>query len=168
MVDDITSNDEEIEEKPTEEAPEESDTTDWKAEAEKAKEIAENQRIRAEKAEAKAKQTKPSERTALSQTDLYALIKADVAEEDITDIQEYASLKKISIAEALKSSVVTKILEEKKESRLTELATSTGSNRRSTGRVSDDILVQNAQAGKLPDSDEDIRRLIEARKTVKR
>lgn len=93
---DISTQEEEVE---TEEVDTETEEQiDWKAKALKAEEIAENQRIRAEKAERKAKdvqvapkqsQSKVSQE--ISTKDLYALIEAKVPEADIDDVRDYAA-----------------------------------------------------------------------------
>lgn len=141
------------------------DEFDWKAEALKMKELAENQKIRAEKAEKKAKEgikieVQETKTSATSTEDLYALMKADVPQEDIADVKEYAQFKGISIAEALKTGAVRSILAEKQEQRTVSLATNTGNSKRSSGKISDEALIANANAGKLPESDADIARLV--------
>ena len=137
-------------------------------------EISENQRIRAEKAEDELKElkkpgVKPDEKVVppnkdLSQTDLIVLIKADVTEEeDIQEVVDFAKLKGISVAEALKSSVIRTVLSEKKEERQTAEATATGNKRGGTTAPSAKELLQRAQSkGELPEKDEDMRKLIEA------
>lgn len=145
---------------------------------EKAEKVAESQRIRAEKAERKAKQVKepapkeeqPKESSQLSQVDLIALIKADVTEtEDIAEVTDYAKLKGISVAKALKTNVVKSILAEKSENRKVADATNTGPSKRGSGKVSDETLLSKARdKGELPDSPEDLDRLISARLGLKK
>ena len=95
-------------------------TEELKARLEKAEELAKNYKIRAEKAE-KANKTKvevaskPQSNGDLSSKDLYALMEAKVAQDDIDEVIEYANLKKISVSEALKSNVVKSILSDKAE-----------------------------------------------------
>jgi hypothetical protein len=145
---------------------ESSEEIDWKAEALKAKEIADNQRIRAEKAEGKIKtektQVKSSKSPELSTMDIIALTKANIETEDIEEVMDYAKFKGISIADALKSSVVKATLSERAEQRNVSLATNTGGSKRGVARVSDETLVANAQKGNLPESDADIDRLMKA------
>ena len=135
----------------------------------KAEEIAENQRLRAEKAEAEAKKLKGGKdestpkNDSISQTDMYALIKADVPQEDISEVTEYATLKKISIADALKTTFVKTLLSGKAEERKTAEATNTNGSRRGNAQVSEDTLLGNASKGELPESDSDLDRLVEAR-----
>lgn len=150
------------------------------AELEKAKELANNYKIRAEKAERLAKSLKaekPKEEekpkvdtpTAgdLSSRDVFALMKANVAEEDIDEVREYAQLKKISIAEALKASVVKTILSEKAEQRKTANAANTGGSKRGSGKVTDEIILSNFNKGIVPETDEEIERIYKLRKGIK-
>lgn len=99
----------------------------------------------------------------ITQTDLYALIKAEVPEEDIDEVVEYATLKKIPVAEALKSQIVKTILADKAEQRKVAEGTDTGGGKRGNAKISDDQLVQNANKGIMPESDEDIKRLVAIR-----
>jgi len=141
-----------------------------KAELAKAKEIAENQRIRAEKAERKAKEQPkeaPKAQEGLSARDIYAFVEAKVPQDDIDDVVEYARLKGISPAEALKTSVVKAILTDKAEHRRSAEATNTGTARRGTHRVADDILLKKAESGELPDDPSDLERLVKLRKGFK-
>jgi hypothetical protein len=96
----------------------------------------------------------------LSQTDLIAIIKAEVPTEDIAEVTDYAELKGISVLEALKSSVVKTILKEKAEERNTAEATSTGASKRGSSKVSDDTLLSDYDKGKLPESEKDMDRLV--------
>jgi len=144
----------------------------------KAEEIAKNQKIRAEKAENKAKSSKPTEEAPvepqekntgeLNQMDMIAIIKNNVNEDDIQDVVDYAQLKGVSVNEALKLDVVKTILRDKDEKRATAQASHTGSARRSSKKISDETLLANARKGEMPESDEDIQRLIQARKESQR
>ena len=137
---------------------------DWKSEALKLKELSENYKIRAEKAERKAKVAPEAKHEAqsanVSTKDLYALMEAKVPEEDISEVEDYAKYKGISIAEALKTQAVRSILNEKSEMRNVASATNTGGSKRVGGRVSDETLLANASKGNFPDSDADIDRLV--------
>lgn len=141
----------------------------------KAEELANNYKVRAEKAERKAKaevatpNSKPASKFSgdISPSDLYVLIENKVPQEDIADVQEYAHMKGISMAEALKSNVVKTILSDKAEMRNTAATANVGTARRSKGQLPADMLIAQAQKGQLPDSDEDLIRLIKARKGIK-
>lgn len=103
----------------------------------------------------------------LSQKDFIALAKADIEDEDIDEVVEYATFKKISVSEALKSNMIKTLLSEKAEARKVANATNTGTTRKASSQASDDSLTSNFKKGQLPDKDEDIERLIKARKNIK-
>jgi len=91
----------------------------------------------------------------LSTMDIIALSKADIPNEDIEEVLEYAKFKKISIAEALKSSVVKATLADKSEIRKSAEATNTGNTRRGNSRTSDTEVLSNARKGILPKENDD-------------
>ncbi len=161
--DDTLNTSEEVSDLDTETQDESSN--DLQTELEKAKQLAENYKIRAEKAERVAKQVKQPEvkpeakSEDLSQTDFYALVKANVAEEDISEIKDYANLKKISITEALKTSFIKSYLGDKEEQRKVAQATNVSNVRRGSSQVSEEVLEENARQGKLPTDDNEIKRL---------
>lgn len=146
----------------TDESSEES--IDWKAEALKYKEIANDQRGRAEKLEKKFGKTEvskvaPKKQSDLSAIDIIAISKANIEAEDVEDVLDYAKFKGISLAEALKSPVVKATLTQKEELRKTAQATSTGTSRRGSASITDSQLMANAEKGIMPESDEDFKRL---------
>ena len=99
-------------------------------EAEKHKKAYEDQKIRNEKAERALKERESEKKPeGLSTKDFYALTKANVPEEDIDEVAEYARFKGITVAEALKSSVVKATLAEKSEVRRVSNAMQTRSTR---------------------------------------
>jgi len=139
-------------------------------ELKKIKELAENYKTRAEKAEALAKQLKkPVEKETpkndLSLKDIRAL--ADVPDADVDDVIDWAKAKGLPIYEAKKTIAVQGILKAKAEERKTAEASSTGPSKRGASKVTDESLIENARAGKLPETDEDIRRLIVAKQKAK-
>lgn len=145
------------------------------AELKKAQELAENYKIRAEKAERLAKAARTTQPEAkqeakqgdLNSKDLYALMEAKVPQDDIDEVAEYARFKGISIADALKSTVVKTLLGEKAEQRQSAEAANVGSSKRSSGKTSDDVLVAKAEKGELPEDEADMIRLIRSRKGLK-
>lgn len=143
------------------------DEFDWKAEALKQKQIAENQRIRAEKAEKKPERevskVAPKKQSDLSAVDIIAISKANIEAEDVEDVIDYAKYKGISVVEALKSSVIKATLSQKEELRKTAQATSTGTSRRGSASITDGQLIANAEKGIMPESDADYDRLAELR-----
>ena len=87
----------------------------------------------------------------LDPTDVFILVKNNVLEEDVQDVVEYATFKKISIKEALASNFVKALLSDKAEERATAEATHTGSARRSAGTKNSRDLITEASRGNLPD-----------------
>jgi len=152
----------------------EEDLTDYKSEALKYKGMAERFKTKL----VKIKETKPEikpeakpevkEEPKLSLTDMYALNNAKVPEEDLPEVIEFSKFKGISIAEALKSSVVKTLLADKEEARKVANATNTGNSKRGSTQTSDQQLLDNASKGIAPESDEDITRLVKARIEAKK
>jgi len=131
-------------------------------EAKKAKELADNYKIRAEKAERSKKADNETPKNELSQKDLVALIRAEVSEDDFDEVTDYARLKNISVSEALKSSVIRIILSEKKEERATAQATATGNKVSGAKSTSGSELLNRARtSGELPDDEAGMKKLIE-------
>jgi hypothetical protein len=103
-----------------------------------------------------------SQDTQISQTDMYALVRANVPEEDVSEVVDYAKLKGITIAQALKTPVIKTILSEKAEERTTADATHVAGSARGSAKVSTEKLLADAKKGIMPDSDADMQRLVEA------
>lgn len=141
----------------------------------------ENMRIRAEKAEEKAKETitpkketeketpiKPVEdatpKSGLSSEDVLTLVNAKITHpDDIKEVKDYASYKGISVDEALKSSVVKTTLQTNVEERATSEATNTKGGKRVTSKTSGKELLRRVGKGELLETDEDYTKLAEAR-----
>ena len=123
----------------------------------KAKEIAENQRIRAEKAEKVKKEEKTSE---LSTKDILYLAKSDIHADDLADVLEWAKFKNISVSEA--HNALKGTLDVRNEERKTAEAANTGASRPSS-QVSGESLLEKAKQGQVPEKDEDIDKIVEAR-----
>ena len=150
-----------------------------KAKNAKLQEAYENQKKRAEKAENKSSDNKDNKKVVdtkktskaddLTPKDLYALMENKVPKEDVDDVVQYARFSKISIDDALDSDFVKRLLADKSEKRATARATNIGYNRRRSGKVSEQALLQKAsQSGEIPDDDADLDRLIDARLEQKR
>jgi len=151
----------------TDESSEES-VEEMRARLAKAEELANNYKIRAEKAEKKAKEPEAKSQSRqkepeLSTMDIIALSKANIEHEDMSDVIEYAKFKGISVTEALKSPVVKATIQEKVEMRTTAQAANTGGARRQTGKVSDEALLAAASRGDLPENEADMDRLVRLR-----
>lgn len=140
---------------------------DWEAKARKAEELANNYKIRAEKAEKAAKGTPTQEvpvaKSDLSPMDIYALMDAKVPQEDISEVTVLAKAYGVPVSEALKLDSVKATLAYKAETRKTAQATAVGASRRSSTKVSDEVILENASKGRLPQSDDEIEALVAAR-----
>jgi hypothetical protein len=122
-----------------------------------------------EKPEPKATpKEQPKAETGLSQTDLFALVKNNVHEDDITDIQDYARMKGLAVKDALKSDFVQSLLRDKEEKRQTAKATNVKPNRSGQQTVSDETIVNNARSkGEIPESDSDVEKIVKSRLGIK-
>lgn len=119
----------------------------------------------AREAKAKLAQTSgKSDKTSgdLSQKDVIYLAKSDIHDDDMDEVLKYASKSGVSVKEA--HEYLKPILAVKNEQRQTALAANTGSSKRGSGKTAPDILLAKARKGELPTSDDDIERLIAARK----
>lgn len=168
-VDETTKNEEEELDEEIEDDTNQNETEKWKK-------IAENQRIRAEKAEKLAKeakkngsskeekQTPKNKELQLSAKDSARLLQANIPVDDWDDVIEYANFKGININDALSSSVVKATLSEKAEERRTASATNTGGGKRGSSRISGETLLEKAlSSGQLPEDDASMNALIAAR-----
>jgi hypothetical protein len=158
---------EEVEEvlEDTEVEEEAEETQDDSQNAEYWKQKAEEYQGRLKRAETKLEKSKdkPAEKTEeasnmLSSLDLLALAKADIEDEDLPDIEEYAKFKKISVREALKTDFVKNLISDKKEFKKSKEITTTGAQRATTATVTDSQILAKAKSGKEL-SDEELKRL---------
>lgn len=128
---------------------EEEDTTDWKAIAleEKAK------REKAEQTIIKNKQ-KPKVVAAehgLSTTDIIALSKADIQEEDLDEVLDFAKRKEITVREALKHPVLKATLQVLGEERKSAEAVATPGRRGATNLTDAQVLAM-GDKGEIPEA----------------
>lgn len=114
-----------------------------------------------EKKEAKPEKKAPAvQANGLSTADIIALTRANIEDDDIDEVLEYAKFRKISVSEALKSSVMKATLSERAEERKSAQAVYTGGGtRRAGGSISDERLMADAQKGIMPESESDLARL---------
>jgi heme oxygenase len=133
--------------------------------ATKAEELANNYKIRAEKAESDAKKKgegeapKSSQETAISPKDMLALTENKVSSDDFDEVVRIATILNKPIHEALKDSTLKTILTNREEERTTAMATQTRSPR-GVQKESGDALIAKAQKGQLDESEID--KLVEA------
>ena len=134
-----------------------SEAPTWFENASKHEKAYNDTKTRAEKAEAELKKAKPpvdkeDSDVSLSTKDFYALNKANVPEEDVDDVLEYAKFKNIPVADALKSSVVKATLAEKAEVRRTAQATNTRQTRTQNTQADGASIIANVKGGKGEDA----------------
>lgn len=123
---------------------------------------------RAKKAEDELKKLKdrPQEvsKDGLSNKDVIFLAKAEIHEDDMDEVLDWAKFKKVPVSEAYKQLKTT--LQVRAEERKSASVANTGNARRGSSQVSDESLLSNARSGKLPESDDEIKRLLMARQKM--
>jgi len=143
-----------------------------KAQLAKSNEIAENQKIRAEKAEKKNKpviEDKPAPKKeatdqSLTSKDVLALTGAGItSDEDVEYLLKVSKGFGMTIAEAIKDQTIKAKLEDQQEERKTADATNTKGGSQSNAKVSGATLMAKASKGNLPDNDADMSKLVSAR-----
>src|SRR3990167_6565943 len=107
------------------------------------------------------KEEKTETKSELNLKDIRAL--QDVHDDDVDEVVEYAKFKGVSIAEAKKSPVIQAHLRTKEEERATAQATNTGGGKRTTSKNTPEAILERAESGQLPEDDEGIKALSEAR-----
>ena len=132
-------------------------------EAGKLKEVAQNQKIRAEKAERelKALKNKPQEKETPTNTDMSlkqieeASALLEVPKEDRTEVAKYAKNAGLKYSEAVEDSVVKTILKTRAEERKSAEATNIKKTRRTSSGNSDEALLDKLEKGELAEDDTD-------------
>ncbi len=135
----------------------------------KNEELANNYKTRAEKAEQEAKEAKKNKAGEkkndnddnYSIKDVVALSKVDL--DDVDEVKRIAKILGKPIYEAINDPVTKSILSQRDEFRKSAEATNVSNARRSPARLSDEALIESANSGKMPESDEDIARLMKAK-----
>ena len=145
------------------------------AELAKEAELAANYKVRAEKAEALAKQLKTQpvkkEEPETPKTKRYSLEEIDditalssVPREDRSEILEYAERKGITPSEALGSPLIKTFLKVQAEERTTANATIIGKGGKPISKITGETLLEHAErTNEIPDTDEGMRALVQAR-----
>lgn len=117
----------------------------------KNKELADNYKKRAEKAEQDAKKVNPVEEN-LTQKDILVLSKADVHEDDMEEVIEFAKFKKISIADALKHDSLKAILSNSNEVRKSAATAQSKPRQGGQQKPTDEAVVEKAIGkGEIPE-----------------
>lgn len=108
----------------------------------------------------------------LTPKDALILAKANVHEDDLDEVLEWAAFKKIPVADALKDATLKTILSTRAEERVTAEATNTEGGGRGAAKPSGDDLLRKAEStGEVPDTTEGMNALFlarQARKTNKK
>ena len=89
----------------------------------------------------------------LSLKDIRAL--ADVHDDDVDEVLEFAKYKKISVSEAKNDPVIKAMLKVKTEERKTAEATAVATTRRTTGQSTEEKILGRFEKGELPETEED-------------
>lgn len=145
----ITSEEEVLDtEEETEQEDESQNAEYWKKKAEEFQGRLKRAETKLDKSKEKPAEKVEETSNVLSSLDLLALAKADVEDEDLPDIEEYAKLKKISVREALKSTFVKNLLADKKEFKQSKEIANTGTKRSTTANVTDEQFLAKARSGK--------------------
>ncbi len=97
----------------------------------------------------------------LSTKDVIFLAKADIHEDDVSEVLDWAKFKGVTVSEAHKQ--LKGVLADRSEQRKTAETTNISNARRSTVKVTDETILEKASKGDLPDSDEGIERLVKAK-----
>lgn len=82
--------------------------------------------------------------------DAVLIQRANVDVEDIDEVVRWSKFNKQSIGEALSDDTLKTVLAKRAEIRKSALATSTGSSKRVTTKVSDEEILKDAKNGKIP------------------
>lgn len=136
----------------------------------KAEEIAKDQKIRAEKAEQLAKNSKPAEepkKEDLSVKELYTLVEAKVPKEDVPWVTDWARFNKIPLEEALQHDEVKAVLALKAEKRQSAEVSNTNAGRRVSTKDSGEELAKKMERGQFP-AEDDIEKAITAKFDLKK
>ena len=121
----------------------------------KAEQIAEDQRGRATKAEARLKEANPEAKQQnnddLSSKDVLALMNAKVHQDDVEEVAKLAKSFGKSIPEALKDDTIKIVLERREELRKTANATNTQAARAGAKKITGDELIRELSQGNVPE-----------------
>ncbi len=125
----------------------------------KAEELANNYKIRAEKAEREPKTTVTPD--GLSSKDVLYLAKADIHTDDVDEVLTYAKKMGVSIADAHK--FYSPILKEHEAERKSAAATNTKGSARGSAKDTPQDILEKAEKGEVLETTSDMQKLFEAR-----
>ena len=133
----------------------------------KAQELADNYKVRAEKAEKELKGSKfekSDTEPSLTPKDTLALMEAKVTSDDIDEVVRVSKILGKTVAETLKDKTMQTILSERAEERKTAEIAQTGKNQRgSTKTTGADLLDRAEKTGEIPEDDEGMRKIFQAK-----
>lgn len=149
-----------VEEQTVEETPE-APQTDEEKEQLKAK-VAELESKNKQLYERAKKQKEVAKEDGLSNKDVLFLAKADIHQDDLDEVLDWAKFKKVPVNEAYKQLKDT--LDVRAEQRKTAAATQTRGSARGASKVSgEDLLTKAERTNEVPDTDEGMAELFKAR-----
>lgn len=119
-------------------------------EAKKNAELAQNYKVRSEKAEKGGKTATTKAQEDLSTRDLYSLMQAQVPQEDVDEVVKAAKVLGKTIQEALKDPIVTSILKRNDDYRKTAQASNVGKAKAGTKTVTPDEIIRQTNEGNVP------------------
>ena len=101
--------------------------------------------------------------TSLAPMDAVLIAKSDIATEDIQTVIDYANFIKKPVSEAMNDATLRTIIKTRAEERTTAAATNIKVASRTAPRDTAESIIDAASQGQVPDSDEGIERLAQAR-----
>lgn len=125
------------------------------ADLKKKAELADNYKVRAEKAEKKAKERSEEKTTEVSMSpkDYLALTENKITSEDFDVVTDWAKFRNVPISEAIKDKTLKTILNERSEERKTAEITNTKGGQRGVVTPTLGDLESRFEKGALPESD---------------
>lgn len=99
----------------------------------------------------------------LSALDAVAMVKADVHDDDIEQVIEFAKFKKLPVREALKQPLLQSMLKDSVEMRRTAQATTVKGGTRIAATPKPEDFLAKAERGEIVDSDEGMKGIFQAR-----
>lgn len=106
--------------------------------------------------------TTTKQATDISNADILFLAKADIHEDDMDEVLDFAKVKKLSVKEA--HEYLKPILAVREEERKTAIASNTRTSSRGTSKVTAEQVLEIAESTRqFPESDDDMAKLAEAR-----
>lgn len=110
----------------------------------------------------------PKAENILTPQDVLALSAAQLHPDDLEEVQNWSSYKKLPIRDALADSTLKTILAARVEERRTSAAMQTKSGRGSTQVSGEQLLTKARSTGEVPDDDDQLNAMVAARMEAKR